>query len=81
MKINKSFSLKYAVKAKKQEMPDFDELEVNMNAGVAFMDFCMFILSRAFGVCRWKCLASRKVLRDFISPSFEAFVILCYEKQ
>ena len=54
-------------------------LEVQMRAGSEYIIFCKFIISKAFGVCRWKCLASQKPFREFISPSFEAFVLLCYE--
>ena len=55
------------------------DLEVEMRAGEEYIVFCKSIVSKAFGVCRWKCLASQKLFCEFISPSFEAFVLLCYE--
>jgi len=56
-----------------------EELEVNMRDGEDYMVFCKCIVSKAFGVCHWKFMATQKLFTDFISPSFEAFVLLCYD--
>ena len=64
---------------KGQRLPKMSDLEVNMRKGEDYIIFCKDIVSKAFGVCRWKCMASQKMFQDFISPSFEAFVILCYD--
>ena len=69
------------IKEKKapEKLPDLYDIKENLRNSKHYERFCTTMVKRAFGIAKWKEKSLEKPMRDFISVSFEAFVLVAYE--
>lgn len=61
------------------ELSEIDVLFEGMRKTYEYDTYCMRILKRAYGVTKWNSRVTEYKISDFVTPSFESFVLLCYE--
>ena len=61
-------------------LPSSDSLAMRMRMNpVQYILFCHYVLKYAYGVYKWKARVYNNPIVDFVTSSFEAFILLAYE--